>query len=180
MTTLDPGGAPYIAPMGVRVEGGLYVIAPFRPSRTLDNLIRDGQAVINYTDDVRIFAGCHTGRRSWPTMPAGTIRGVRLTQALTHVEVDVVRREDDDVRPRIYCREVARETHAAFEGFNRAQGAVIEAGILVSRLRMLPAEKIDREMDYLRVAIEKTAGPHEREAWRWLLERIAQYRHEAV
>ena len=180
MTTLDPGGAPYIAPMGVRMEGDLYVIAPFRPSRTLDNLIRDGQAVINYTDDVRIFAGCHTGRRSWPTIPAGTIRGVRLTQALAHVEVDVVRWEDDDVRPRIYCREVARQTHAAFEGFNRAQGAVIEAGILVSRLRMLPAEKIDREMDYLRVAIEKTAGPHEREAWSWLLERIAQYRHEAV
>jgi hypothetical protein len=41
---------------------------------------------------------------------------------------------------------------------------------------MLPAEKIDTELDYLRIAIDKTAGPTEREAWGWLTERIRQYR----
>ena len=178
ITTLGAGGAPYIAPMGVRTEGGLHLIAPFRPSRTLDNLRRSGQAVINYTDDVRVFAGRHTGRRSWPTVPAGTVRGVRLAQALAHVEVEVAKWDDDDLRPRIYCRELARETHAAFQGFNRAQAAVIEAAILVSRLHLLPPEKIDREMEYLRIAIEKTAGPREREAWQWLVERVAGYRRD--
>ena len=176
ITTLGADGAPYVAPMGVRLEARLYLIAPFRPSTTLDNLLRSGQAVINYTDDVRVFAGCHTGRRDWPTVPAGTVSGVRLATALAHVEIEVARWEDDELRPRIYCRELARETHAAFQGFNRAQAAVIEAAILVSRLHMLPAERIDREMDYLRIAVEKTAGPHEREAWRWLVDRIAGYR----
>ena len=109
-------------------------------------------------------------------MPAETVRGVRLAQALAHVEIEVARWEDDEVRPRIWCRELARETHGAFAGFNRAQAAVIEAGILVSRLRRLPAEKIDREMDYLRIAVEKTAGPREREAWRWLEDWIAGFR----
>ena len=178
ITTLGAGGTPYVAPMGVRWEGDLYLIAPFRPSTTLDNLLRSGQAVINYTDDVRVFAGCHTGRRDWPTVPAGTVSGVRLAQALAHVEIEVARWEDDELRPRIYCRALARENHAAFRGFNRAQAAVVEAAILVSRLHMLPAEKIDREMDYLRIAVEKTAGPHEREAWRWLVERIAEFRRE--
>lgn len=178
MTTMGAGGVPYIAPMGVRMEDGLHLIAPYRPSRTLDNLRRNGQAVINYTDDVRVFAGCHTGRRSWPTVPAGTVRGVRLAQALAHVEVEVAKWEDDDRRPRIYCRELARATHAAFQGFNRAQAAVVEAAILVSRLHRLPAEKIDRELDYLRIAVEKTAGPREREAWRWLVERVAGHRGE--
>ena len=173
VTTLGAGGAPYIAPMGVRRERDLLVIAPFRPSRTLDNLGRSGQAVINYTDDVRIFAGFHTGRRDWPTVPAETVRGVRLAQALAHVEVEVARWEDDNVRPRIHCRELACATHAPFRGFNRAQAAVIEAGILASRLRRLPAEKVDREMDYLRIAVEKTAGPREREAWQWLEDRVA-------
>ena len=42
------------------------MIAPFAPSRTLDNLAAVPQAVANYTDDVRIFAGCLTGRREWP------------------------------------------------------------------------------------------------------------------
>ena len=178
VTTLDAAGAPYIAPMGVRSEDGLYLIAPFRPSRTLDNLLRSRQGVINYTDDVRVFAGFHTGRRVWPTVPAGTVRGVRLAQALAHVEVEVARWEDDAVRPRIWCRELACATHAPFRGFSRAQAAVIEAGILVSRLRRLPAEKVDREIDYLRIAVEKTAGPREREAWRWLIDRLAAYRRD--
>lgn len=176
VTTLDASGEQHLAPMGVRTEDGLHEIAPFRPSRTLDNLLRSREAVINYVDDVRVFAGFHTGRRDWPTVAVGTLRGVRLKHALAHAEVELERWEDDPVRPRIWCRELARETHAAFSGFNRAQAAVIEAGILVSRLRRLPAEKIDREMDYLRIAVEKTAGPREREAWRWLEERVAGYR----
>ena len=176
MTTLDPGGAPYLAPMGVRMEDGLHVVAPFRPSRTLDNLLRAGQAVVNYTDDVRVFAGFHTGRRDWPTVPAGTVHGVRLALALAHAEVEVARWEDDAVRPRVYCRQVAHATHGPFRGFNRAQAAVVEASILVSRLRLLPAEKVDRDMDYLRIAVEKTGGPREREAWRWLAERIRRHR----
>ena len=180
ITTLSADGTPYIAPMGVQVDGDLYRIAPFRPSRTLDNVLRSGQAVINYTDDVRVFAGFHSGRRTWPTVSAGMVSGARLEQALAHVEVEVARWEDDDVRPRVYCRALARETHAAFRGFNRAQAAVVEAGILVSRLRMLPAEKIDREMDYLRIAVEKTAGEREREAWDWLVARIADYRRSAT
>ena len=176
VTTLGAGGTPHMAPMGVRNEDGLYLIAPFRPSRTLDNLLRSGQAVINYIDDVRVFAGFHTGRREWPTIAAGTVHGVRLAQALAHVEIEVARWEDDKVRPRIYCREMAQETHAAFLGFNRAQAAVVEAAILVSRLHMLPAEKIDREMEYLRIAVEKSAGPREQEAWKWLVDWIAGYR----
>ena len=177
ITTLNADGTPYIAPMGVREEGDHYVVAPFRPSRTLENLLRTGQAVINHTDDVRVFAGFHTGRRTWPTVPAGVIRGVRLTHALAHIEVEVAKWEDDEVRPSVRCREVARAIHAAFRGFNRAQAAVLEAAILVSRLRMLPTEKVDREMDYLRIAVEKTAGECEREAWEWLVRRIAEYRH---
>ena len=34
-------------------------------------------------------------------------------------------------------------SHAPFQGFNRAQAAVIEAAILASRLHMLPREKIE-------------------------------------
>lgn len=176
ITTLSADGTPYIAPMGVQVEGDLYRIAPFRPSRTLDNVLRSRQAVINYTDDVRVFAGFHTGRRAWPTVPASAVSGVRLEQALAHVEVEVARWEDDDVRPRVYCRALACETHAAFRGFNRAQAAVVEAGILASRLGMLPADRIDREMAYLRIAVEKTAGEREREAWEWLAARVADHR----
>ena len=79
---------------------------------------------------------------------------------------------DHPQRPRFLCRVVHEEIHGPFHGFNRAQAAVVEAAILVSRLRMLPREKVDGEIAYLRTAVEKTAGPREREAWEWLMERL--------
>jgi hypothetical protein len=88
----------------------------------------------------------------------------------------VVRVEDDDIRPQFYCRPVHQAIHRAFQGFNRAQAAVIEAAILVSRLHMLPLEKIDRELEYLTIAIDKTSGPREQEAWGWLMTRINEFR----
>ncbi|HEY5065532.1 MAG TPA: hypothetical protein VIJ04_12015 [Xanthobacteraceae bacterium] len=45
--------------------------------------------------------------------------------------------------------------HAPLKGFNRAQAAVIEAAILVSRLRLLLREKIEREMHYLEIAVAR-------------------------
>ncbi len=66
-----------------------------------------------------------------------------------------------------------RASHRPWQGFNRAQGAVLECAVLVSRLNMLPPEKIEAELAYLEIAIAKTAGPREAEAWGWLMERIA-------
>ena len=71
---------------------------------------------------------------------------------------------------------VHTENHAPFTGFNRAQAAVVEGAILVSRLFMLPADKIDREMAYLQIAIDKTAGPDELTAWQWITAAVERFR----
>ena len=65
--------------------------------------------------------------------------------------------------------------HRPFQGFNRAQAAVLELAILVSRLDRLPFDKIAHEIEYLRIALEKTAGPRERESWNWLMTRISDH-----
>jgi hypothetical protein len=96
----------------------------------------------------------------------------RLAGALSHAELAVVETRDDLQRPRLRCRLVRLATHAPFQGFNRAQAAVLEAAILVSRLHMLPLDKIEREMAYLQTAVDKTAGPRELEAWGWLAEKF--------
>ena len=172
VTTKSAAGDVHIAPIGLIQEGDGWVIAPFRPSTTLDNMSATGCAVANYCDDVRVFAGCLTGRKDWPTRPASTISGAVLEAALAHAEMEVEEVRDDPQRPRFLCRVVHQESHAAFQGFNRAQAAVVEAAILASRLHMLPAEKLTREIDYLRIAVSKTAGPREWQAWDWLMEKI--------
>jgi uncharacterized protein len=180
ITTIGADGAAHVAPMGVIWDEGRPILAPFRPSTTLDNLLHGGCAVINHTDDVRVFAGCLTGRRDWPVRPAERIAGCVLVNALTHQELGVEEIEDDPLRPRFRCRVVHEAAHGAFHGFNRAQAAVIEAAILVSRLHMLPREKIEREIGYLEIAVAKTAGPREREAWTWLKGRIAGFYSQAA
>ena len=162
----------HIAPMGIREDNGLIVLAPFRPSTTLDNVLATGHAVLNSCDDVRIFAGCLTHRRDWPTVPADKVPGVRLAAALAHWEMKLEKTEEDEMRPRLLCKVVHQASHSPFLGFNRAQAAVLEAAILVSRLHLLPWEKIEAEVKYLAIAIDKTAGPREKEAWGWLMEKI--------
>lgn len=172
LSTATADGATHIAPLGFRREGEFIVLAPFHPSRTLDNLRASGIAAISHTDDVRVFAGCLTGRRDWPLTPCAEIACGRLSHALSHSELRVERVEEDATRPRFLCREVTRANHAPFSGHNRAQAAVIEACILVSRLGMLPTDKLVQEMAYLAIAIDKTAGPNELEAWGWLKHKI--------
>jgi uncharacterized protein len=173
VTTADNDGAVHTAPLGLIAEGDGFIIAPFRPSKTLDNLRAVPFAVANYTDDVRVFAGCLTGRHCWPTVPSGEVPVGRLAGALAHAELAVAHVIEDPQRPRFHCRVLRTDSHAPFLGFNRAQAAVVEAAILVSRLDMLPREKVEREIAYLEIAVGKTAGDAEREAWEWLMERVA-------
>ena len=175
ITTMNPDGTVHIAPMGIRHEQEKYQIAPFKPSRTLDNLLHSGVAVINATADVLIIAGCLTGRHDWPLVPATHIACKRLAGALSHVEVRVESSKDDELRPVFTCGAVYAATHGPFRGFNRAQAAVLEAAILVSRLHMLPEQKIRSELEYLSIAIGKTAGENERTAWQWLMEKVENY-----
>jgi hypothetical protein len=171
VTTLTPDGRPHIAPLGLIEEGDSWIVAPFAPSTTLSNLQSTPKATASFTDDAAIFAGLVTGERNWPL---SDVEGwpPRLEAALAHAALEVLSVEPDDVRPRFFCRVAHVETHRAFLGMNRARAAVLEAAILATRLHMLPQEKIDREIEYLRIAVDKTAGVAEREAWERVLTKI--------
>ncbi|MGZ8097290.1 MAG: DUF447 domain-containing protein [Methylosarcina sp.] len=176
VTTQNRSGRSHIAPMGIHAHGDDFIILPFRPSTTLDNLLETHAAVINYCDDVRVFAGCLTGRRDWPLQKAEKIKGQVLACTLAHSEVEIIRVEEDAIRPRIFVRTVHTVNHAPFRGFNRAQYSVLEAAILISRLTRLPLERIEAEIAYLRIGLEKTAGDREMEAWSWLMAAIDNFK----
>jgi len=177
VTTLSAEGKLHVAPMGVRYRDDRVVVMPFKPSTTLDNILARRSAVLNVITDTRVFAGCVTGRRTREPVPA--IDSRRLTCALRHLALQLEHVSDDPQRPVLTMRAVEDVTHAPFFGFNRAQAAVIEGAVLVSRLHMLSAERIDREMSYLQIAIDKTASAAEHEAWGWLQQAIARHRAAA-
>ncbi len=71
VTTKDSKDKIHIAPMGIRWLNDNHnskkiIISPFKPSTTLDNLMITKKAVINFIDDVRVFAGIVTKKkRDW-------------------------------------------------------------------------------------------------------------------
>ncbi len=66
VSTMNASGQVHFAPIGLIAEGDGWIIAPFYPSTTLSNLRSVPFAAANFTDDVRVFAGCLTGRSQWP------------------------------------------------------------------------------------------------------------------
>lgn len=175
VTTVNKEGLPHVTPFGVWQEAAHIIIAPFKPSTTLANIILTESAAINFTDDVRVFAGAVTDRMAWPLAATDVIKGLRLANCLAHTELRLFALREDPIRPQLVMEVVNTANHQPFQGFNRAQAAVIELAVLVSRLQRLPRDKVMAEREYLQIAIDKTAGERELEAWHWLNEKIERY-----
>jgi hypothetical protein len=172
ISTVDAEGNAHVTPFGITMQDDLVVISPYKPSATLANILATEHAVMNLTDDVRVFAGALTRRKAWALLPATKVAGFRLVDTLAHKELKLVKVIDDALRPQLFLEVLHEEQHQSFLGFNRAQAAVIELAVLVSRLTRLPMDKITQDINYLSIAIEKTAGARELEAWGWLMEAV--------
>jgi uncharacterized protein len=175
-TTINPDGTVNCAAMGVEWGDETVVIKPYLSTRTLRNLRATGAAVVNLTDDILLFTQAALGDPQPPTKPAATIDGAVLADACSWREVTVEAIDAYGPRARVTTQVVGRGAGREFLGFNRACHAVLEASILASRARMLPAAEIRAELERLQVLVDKTAGPREREA----MELVRRHVHAAV
>ncbi len=166
-----------VSPLGIYLENSILKIRPFKPSVSLENILRNKSGVINYIDDVRIFASCITKKDiNINFKKVNCIDCSRVDGAISHTEFVVEHVEDDNERPTIICKPVNEEIHKIYYGLNRAKSAVLELCILASRLGIIEDKKIQDEIKYLKIAIDKTAGKNEFEAWTWLNDYINTYR----
>lgn len=168
VSTLDAGGRPNFAPMGVRIEGERVLLRPFREARTWKNLEESGDGVVNFTDNVLIFARCAVGEFLPPHRPAQKVRGAVLEDVCAWKEFRVVERDLTEERGRFWARIVTEGRGRDFMGFNRAKHAVIEATIAATRVHLLGRAPVLEEIARLRPLVDKTGGPEEREAFAFL------------
>ena len=172
VTTLDGGGALNVAPMGVEWSDAELILQPWRNTATYRNLAASGQAVVNLTDDVRIFAAAAISDPTFPTRPAEVVEGRVLEAACSWREVRVEEREGSVERSRFAAQILHHGFNREFLGFNRARNAVLEAAVLATRTRILPAQEILEGFARLRLIVEKTAGPAERDAMAGLVAHV--------
>lgn len=164
VTTVDRDGAVNCAPMGVEWGDETIVLKPFIETATYRNVTATGAAVVNLTDDVRVFARAAVSNPEYPTVAAFAVTGVVLADCCSWRELTVRAIDSTPPRARIETAVVHRGTRRDFIGFNRACHAVLEAAIYATRVHMLPRAFIESELARLQVIVDKTAGPREREA----------------
>jgi uncharacterized protein len=174
VTTLNPDGSVNCGAMGVEWGEREIVIKPYRGTRTLRNLRATGAAVVNLTDDILLFSQAALGDPNPSTRPAASVEGAVLEDACSWREVRVETIDESAERARVTTVVVDRGTGREFLGLNRARHAVLEASILASRARMLPAEAIRAELERLQVLVEKTGGRREREAMAYVIKALAR------
>ena len=170
--TTDLKKKPHVVPMGITFNKKKLFISPYIPSKTYLNLKENPYAVINFTDDVNIFVDALLGKKNFKMQSTKKIKSFYLKNALSYIEVKVTKFIENKIRPKFECKILKETSIDSFKGFNRAQLSVIEAAILVSRIDMLPKEKIKKEINYLQIAIDKTAGKNEKIAWKKLIKKI--------
>jgi hypothetical protein len=172
VTSMAEDGAVNVAPMGVEWGDDVIVLKPFLETTTYRNLLATGAAVVNLTDDVRLFATAAISNPQYPTVPATVVRGVVLVDCCSWREVKVRSVDSTPPRSRVETEVVHRGVRREFIGFNRARHAVLEAAIYATRLHLLPRTFIESELARLQVIVDKTAGPDELEAMALLAEYV--------
>jgi hypothetical protein len=172
VTSLAPDGELNIAPMGVEWAEQELVLQPYRNTTTFRNLSASGEAVVNLTDDVRIFAAAAISSPIFPTRPAVSVKGRILEAACSWREVRCEEMEGSPERSRFLARVAHHGFAREFLGFNRARNAVLEAAILATRLAFLPRDEILEGYERLQIIVDKTAGVTERDAMELLARHV--------
>lgn len=168
VSTVGEDGQYHFAPMGIMWKESRLVIRPYTNTTTYRNLQRVGEAVVNLTDNVLIFAKSALSCESFPAQPATRVQGAILDDACSYYEVAVEESRDAGERATLVCRVVGEGWVRQFAGFNRAKNAVIEAAIVATRFRWLPAESVRGELQRCARIVEKTGGDQEREAFAYI------------
>jgi len=108
-------GHPPVPWVGAAKGTKVIVLKPFLDTATYRNVTATRSAVVNLTDDVRVFAQVAISNPSYPTVPAAAVRGVVLADCCAWRELEV--RSVDSTPPRSRI-----ETAVLHRGF-RSDGA---------------------------------------------------------
>ena len=178
VTSLNEDRSVRISPMGPIVDPLMtrIVLRPYPTSQTYANVTRSGQGVFHVTDDVEMIA--RAAVQGIETMPpflrAGAVDGVILSGVCRWYAFRLARTDHRGERICMECEVVDSGRLRDFFGFNRAKHAVLEAAILATRVRRLPAEEIRTEFRRLGTIIQKTGGDQESRALDFLITYVCE------
>jgi len=184
LTSTDAQGILNVAPMGPIVHGDFQrlTLRPFSGSTTFENLRTTQTGVFHVVDQVGVIAEAAIRRLSQmpPTEPACQVAGHVLLDCCRWFEFRITQIDTSSQRSEMQADVVHQGFRRAFQGFNRARHAVIEAAILATRLHLLPEAEVWAALKFLEPAVQKTGGSEERDAFAMVQHHVHQFYHERL
>lgn len=167
------------APMGIHIHDHLYNPALveefelhlYKGSQTFSNLYSASEGVINLTDDVLAFVETALFSRELPVSPSKMVSAPRMAGANTVLEFSVISFDRGREPARVKGKLLYHAVFGGFEGFRRAQSAVLEIAIMATRLDHIPLSEIKQHLGIHEQIILKTGGIKEKQA----LKRVKDY-----
>ncbi len=166
ISTVNEKGVVNFAPFGITKDKNYIYISPYIPSTTLNNLKNSKCAAVNYINDAGIFVNCLIGNKKFKKKKCNIINCFYLEHSISHQEIVVKSIKEHEIRPTFKCKIIKTFSHENFQGYNRAQSSIIEACILASRINLLDKDKVIKDLNFLSVAVNKTGGKRELDAWK--------------
>lgn len=178
LTTSSFDGAPHVAPMGPVVDVNLqqWTLRPFASSTTFRYLQANAECIFHVVDDVlpvvEAALGMPTSLTFEPlaneTGEGKPSLGWTIPTACHWYHLRVTQWDTSQPRSEAQAQLVNQQVLRPFWGWNRAKHAILEATILASRIHMLEPGAIKDDLARFEIAIGKTAGERELQAWQLL------------
>jgi hypothetical protein len=181
LSTLNPDSSPHAAAVGVRARGEEVEMLLFHPSVSLSNLRREGEGVLNVTDDVSLLVRVGLKNLLPPPrlefLPSALLRAPRIRGMRGYADLRVKRVEEREVEDelgtstayRLLCEAVGVEVISPWvKPFSRSEFFLLEAAVKASRILVARERglKVRRMMEELRRLVEECLrlAPSSREA----------------
>jgi uncharacterized protein len=178
MTTEAADGSPHLAPLGPVVDESLeqWLLRPFQSSNTFANLRRTGLGTFHVVDDILPVVQSALSLPVDLEFIRNEYGGWIIASACHWYSLNIQQWDVSQSRAEAAAQVIASGNIRPFWGWNRAKHAVLEATILATRLHLNGPESIAEQLELLEVAVEKTAGPRETEAWNLVKDYIQNWK----
>ncbi|MEZ6137994.1 MAG: DUF447 family protein [Pirellulaceae bacterium] len=167
LVTERDDGSPHVAPMGPVVNAELtqWTLRPFQSSMTFAMLRARPTCIFHVVDDVLPVAQAALGLPVELEFQAHPTSGWIIASACHWYQLAIQQWNVSAPRSEAQAIVTNQGTLRPFWGWNRAKHAVLEAAILATRVHLLQREVLQSDLARLSSAVDKTAGPRERQAW---------------
>jgi len=175
LATTNADGSPHVAAMGPVVDEQLtaWTLRPYQSSSTFQLLRREPVCVFHVTDDVLPVVRSALGLPHELQLEPHADSGWIIPAACHWYRLQVTEWDVSAERSEAKAVVLDHGQLRPFWGWNRAKHAVLEATILATRLRFVERSQVEADIARLAPAVEKTAGPRERQAWELVQQYVA-------